>query len=94
MWKLDLFERANDRGKYVKKFILRNACVGDQGTMCLRENKVRAVFSLSFFFLRGYDVTKKALKGWNMVTIQKQAKRMPDIAVETTIFHIIAPKCY
>ena len=48
------------RGKYIRKFIFRNAFVGDEGTMCLRENKVRAVFSLPFFSLRGYDVTKKA----------------------------------
>ena len=37
MWKLELFETANDRGKYV----LRNVCVGG-------ENGVRAVLSLIF----------------------------------------------
>ena len=39
MWKLELFETATDRGKYVRIF-LRNACVGDEGTMCSRENEV------------------------------------------------------
>ena len=37
-----------------KANILRNACVGDEGTMSLRENEIRAVFSLPFLSLRGY----------------------------------------
>ena len=41
-------------------FLNTTECVGDEGTMCFRENEVRVVFSLSSFSLRGYDVTKKA----------------------------------
>ena len=42
------------------KIFMRNVCVGDEGTMCSKENEVKAVFSRSFLSLRGYDVTKKA----------------------------------
>ena len=60
---------------YLWRLLLRNACVGDEGTMCLRENEVRAVFSLSFFSLRGYDVTKKVWYGQNMVEYTKTSKK-------------------
>ena len=75
----------NNRVQFSRDIILRNVCVGDKGTMCQRENGVRGVFSLSFFFLTVYDVTKKLYLAGIWSTIQKRAKRTPDIIVETTL---------
>ena len=47
-------------------------------------NEVRTVFSLSFLSLKGNDVTKKLDMARTWSTIQKQAKRTPDIIVKTT----------
>ena len=48
-------------------------------------NGVTAVFSLLFFFLTVYDVTKKAWYGRNMVNWTDRAKRTWDTIVETTL---------
>ena len=50
-----------------------------------RENEVLALLSLSFFSLTVYDVTRKLDMVETYSTVRKQAKRMPDTIVETTI---------
>ena len=63
-------------------------CVGGDSTLCLRENGIRVVLSLSFFSLTVYDVTKKALCGRNMFDCTEMSKKSVRSIVETTTTNV------